>query len=185
MRKPEAQASILSLLAQAYLFSGKPGQAAPMFQLHNDIQGKVKSLRSQRNLNIGLRNLSYAVSLAGGLRGLKPPRFVACSLRMRYQIALGKQSAYVGWGWGWRQEAQRGCLSLFYSGRCGSWSGRTHKGKVRSVLFSRRCAPCGSAIPPLCRWQTERGKSRGSQRQKHTATSSTGADTGRGDVRIG
>lgn len=68
LSKQEVQAHILSLLAQAYLFSGKPGRAAPLFQLHNDIQEKVKSLTSQRNLSIGLRNLSYAVGLAGGSR---------------------------------------------------------------------------------------------------------------------
>ena len=68
LSKPEVQAYILGLLAQAYLFSGQPGRAIPIFQLHNEIREKVETRRSQRDLNIGLRNLSYAVGLAGGLR---------------------------------------------------------------------------------------------------------------------
>jgi tetratricopeptide (TPR) repeat protein len=59
-----AQAFTLNALAQGYQLSGQPGRAAALFRRHNTIASKLKS---DRNLGIGLSNLSDTLRLSGAL----------------------------------------------------------------------------------------------------------------------
>ncbi|HEV2864227.1 MAG TPA: DUF4062 domain-containing protein [Pyrinomonadaceae bacterium] len=60
-----AQAYILNTLALGYQNSGQPRRAAALYRRHNTIRSEMKD---DRNLGIGLSNLSYTLRLSGALR---------------------------------------------------------------------------------------------------------------------
>ena len=62
---PDQQAFTLNALALAYDGSGRPGQAVPLYRRHNVIQEEHDDWS---NFGVGLRNLSDAMRLTGGLR---------------------------------------------------------------------------------------------------------------------
>src|ERR1043165_2243475 len=59
-----AQAYTLNSLAIGYQFGGQPGRAVTLFRRQNGIQIET---RNDRNLGVGLHNLSYTLRLSGGL----------------------------------------------------------------------------------------------------------------------
>jgi tetratricopeptide (TPR) repeat protein len=64
LSRPAMQAFTLNALATALVAGGQPGRAAPLFRR----QIEVREKSDKKNLDVGLRNLSHALQLAGALR---------------------------------------------------------------------------------------------------------------------
>ncbi|MEK6299657.1 MAG: DUF4062 domain-containing protein [Acidobacteriota bacterium] len=62
---PSRQGFTLNALATGYHLSGQPGRAASLLRQHNAIREREGD---QKNLSVGLRNLSYALLPSGALR---------------------------------------------------------------------------------------------------------------------
>jgi tetratricopeptide (TPR) repeat protein len=65
LKDPAPQAYIISTLATGYDFSGLPGRAVLIYSRHNTIRSDKED---EKNLSIGLCNLSDTLRMTGGLR---------------------------------------------------------------------------------------------------------------------
>lgn len=87
------QGNALNSLALAYQFSGQPGHAAPLYRRDIEI---CREMEDDENLSITLRNLSYALRQAGGLREAEGSARQALEISRRIEDGF-KEAVSLQW----------------------------------------------------------------------------------------